>query len=150
MKRHYLTALLLLPFLLTSCSGHREAVDDMVLLPDELETETMEEVAIPEKRLSLLDSVVTVQANNALNLFIKAQRQVSKGNIEDALNSTALSLEVYETVDAMIFKSAIFSMLGRLEEANYWFYKASLLDPSACIDKYDDMLRHVDKQKHMH
>lgn len=150
MKRHYIIALLLLPFLLMSCSGHREAVDGMVLLSDELETGTMEEVGIPEKRLSLLDSVVTVQANNALNLFLKAQRQVSRGNIEDALNSTALSLEVYETVDAMIFKSAIFSMLGRLEEATYWFYKASLLDPSACIDKYDDMLRHVDKQKHMH
>lgn len=144
MKRHYIITLLFLPLLLISCSGHRKAVDEILFLSDELETETLEKDAILGKRLALLDSVISIQANNALNLFLKAQRQVSRGKMEDALDSTALSLEIYETADVMILKSVIFSFMGRHEEASFWFYKASMLNPSVCINKYDDMLRHLD------
>ncbi len=137
-------ALLIMPLLWTSCSGPRAAVDDGVwVTTDEPETEYREEVAISAERLALLDSLVYIRANDALNLFLIAQREAAKGNIQEALENTALSLEIYETADAMVFKGALFSALRRDEEAAYWFKKASHMYPFADIDKYSDILMHI-------
>ncbi len=138
-------ALLIVPFLWISCSSPRAAVDDGVLVrTDEREPEAGKEDTISVERLALLDSVVLIQANDALNLFLKAQREASKGNIQDALGNTTLSLEIYETADVMVFKAALFLALGRDEEAAHWFEKASRLDQSLVLDKYNDLLRHFE------
>ncbi len=137
MTRQKIIYLLVLPFLCISCSGIRDAVhDDILPEAENPQAELDEVVPISAERLALLDSVVFIQANNALRHFLIAQREASRGNIEDALENTALSLEIYETVDAMVFKAALFSAQGKDEEAAYWFEKASGLYPFADMDKY--------------
>jgi tetratricopeptide (TPR) repeat protein len=144
MTRQKIIYLLVLPFLCISCGGIRDATDDDILPEAENPRPELDEVvSISAERLALLDSVVYIRANEALNRFLIAQREASRGNIEDALENAALSLEIYETIDAMVFKAALLSALGRGEEAAYWFQKASHLYPFADIDKYSDMLEHI-------
>ncbi len=134
MKRHYMITLASLPFLFISCMGQRDAVDDNIMMktgkPD---AEAGKEVDIPAERIALIDSVVFIRANDALNHLLMAQGEASKGNIEKALENTTLSLEIFATSDAMIFKGALLSALGRKEEADYWLKKASTLDSFSCF-----------------
>ena len=125
MTRQNTIYLLAIPFLFISCSGLRDAVDNETWPEAEkMDPEPVEEVAILPERMGLLDSLVYLRANEALNHFLLAQREASRGNFEDALDYAVLSLQIHETADAMIFKSMLLAALGREEEAAYWYEKA--------------------------
>lgn len=137
MTRQKIIYLLVLPILCISCGGIRDAADKDILPEAENTRPVIDEVVpISVERLALLDSLAFMRANEALNRLIMAQREASRGNMEDALENAALSLEIYETVDAMVFKAALFAALGRSKEAAYWLEKAAGLYPFADIDRF--------------
>lgn len=144
MKRHYLIILFVLPFFWTSCSSSGEAVDKAVAAGQSEDPVISETVVLSEERMALLDSVVAIQANDALNYFVMAQREASRGNTRSALEYAALSLEIFETADAMVLKGAAFNRSGRHEDAVYWFDKAMRLDPSINIELYKDLVSEVE------
>lgn len=143
MKRHHLITLLTVPLFWISCSTPRAAIEDVAPEAPTHDTETGKKLAVSAERMALLDSVVAMQANDALNFFVLAQRKAAKGRIKEALGNTALSLKVYETADVMVFKGALFLALGRDDEATHWFEKAYRLDPFVDIYKYNNFLKQL-------